>query len=209
MGQYFEIHKDNPQSRLIEQAASILRQGAVVVYPTDSCYTLGCLVGDKAAMDRIIRLRQLDDRHNMTLVCRDLSEISSFARLGNVHFRLIKSLTPGAYTFLLKATKDVPRRLQHPKRKTIGLRIPDNNIVSALLESLSEPMLSTSLILPGDELPMNDPESIKERLINEVDLIIDGGNGRISATTVLDLTQDDPLVVREGLGDISKILDLS
>ena len=209
MGQYFEIHKDNPQSRLIEQAASILRQGAVVVYPTDSCYALGCLVGDKAAMDRIIRLRQLDDRHNMTLVCRDLSEISSFARLGNVHFRLIKSLTPGAYTFLLKATKDVPRRLQHPKRKTIGLRIPDNNIVSALLESLSEPMLSTSLILPGDELPMNDPESIKERLIDEVDLIIDGGNGGISATTVLDLTQDDPLVVREGLGDISKILDLS
>jgi tRNA threonylcarbamoyl adenosine modification protein (Sua5/YciO/YrdC/YwlC family) len=209
MGQYFEIHKDNPQSRLIDQAASILRQGAVVVYPTDSCYALGCLVGDKAAMDRIIRLRQLDDRHNMTLVCRDLSEISSFARLGNVHFRLIKSLTPGAYTFLLKATKDVPRRLQHPKRKTIGLRIPDNNIVSALLESLSEPMLSTSLILPGDELPMNDPESIKERLIDEVDLIIDGGNGGISATTVLDLTQDDPLVVREGLGDISKILDLS
>ena len=209
MGQYFEIHKDNPQSRLIDQAASILRQGAVVVYPTDSCYALGCLVGDKAAMDRIIRLRQLDDRHNMTLVCRDLSEISSFARLGNVHFRLIKSLTPGAYTFLLKATKDVPRRLQHPKRKTIGLRIPDNNIVSALLESLSEPMLSTSLILPGDELPMNDPESIKERLINEVDLIIDGGTGGVSATTVLDLTQDDPLVVREGLGDISKILDLS
>ena len=209
MGQYFEIHKDNPQSRLIGQAASILRQGAVVVYPTDSCYALGCLVGDKAAMDRIIRLRQLDDRHNMTLVCRDLSEISSFARLGNVHFRLIKSLTPGAYTFLLKATKDVPRRLQHPKRKTIGLRIPDNNIVSALLESLSEPMLSTSLILPGDELPMNDPERIKERLIDEVDLIIDGGNGGISATTVLDLTQDDPLVVREGLGDISKILDLS
>jgi tRNA threonylcarbamoyl adenosine modification protein (Sua5/YciO/YrdC/YwlC family) len=209
MGQYFEIHKDNPQSRLIDKAASILRQGAVVVYPTDSCYALGCLVGDKAAMDRIIRLRQLDDRHNMTLVCRDLSEISSFARLGNVHFRLIKSLTPGAYTFLLKATKDVPRRLQHPKRKTIGLRIPDNNIVSALLESLGKPMLSTSLILPGDELPMNDPESIKERMINEVDLIIDGGNGGISATTVLDLTQDDPLVVREGLGDISKILDLS
>ena len=209
MGQYFEIHSDNPQSRLIGQTASILRQGGIVIYPTDSCYALGCLVGDKAAMDRIIRLRQLGNRHNFTLICRDLSEISSFARLGNADFRLIKSLTPGAYTFLLKATKDVPRRLQHPKRKTIGLRIPDNNIVSALLESLGEPMLSTSLILPGDELPMNEPESIKERLINEVDLIIDGGNGGISATTVLDLTQEDPLVVREGLGDISKILDLS
>ncbi|MFT7458106.1 MAG: tRNA threonylcarbamoyl adenosine modification protein (Sua5/YciO/YrdC/YwlC family) [Planctomycetota bacterium] len=209
MGQYFEIHQVNPQSRLIGQAASILRKGGVVVYPTDSCYALGCMVGDKAAMDRIIRLRQLSDGHNMTLICRDLSEISSFARVDNANFRLIKSLTPGAFTFLLKATKDVPRRLQHPKRKTIGIRIPDNNIVSALLDSLGEPMLSTSLILPGGEFPMNEPEDIKERLINEVDLIIDGGPGGISATTVLDLTQDDPVVVREGLGEIENLINLA
>ncbi len=209
MGQYFEIHEDNPQGRLITQAATILRQGGDVVYPTDSCYALGCLVGDKAAMDRIIRLRQLGERHNMTLICRDLSEISSFARVGNAEFRLIKSLTPGAYTFLLKATRDVPKRLQHPKRKTIGIRIPDNSIVSALLDSLGEPMLSTSLILPGAELPMNEPSEIRERLSNEVELIIDGGNGGISATTVLDLTMDSPVVVREGLGEIGNLLELS
>lgn len=209
MGQYFEIHEDNPQGRLITQAATILRQGGVVVYPTDSCYALGCLVGDKAAMDRIIRLRQLGERHNMTLICRDMSEISSFARVGNAEFRLIKSLTPGAYTFLLKATRDVPKRLQHPKRKTIGIRIPDNSIVSALLDSLGEPMLSTSLILPGAELPMNEPSEIRERLSNEVELIIDGGNGGLSATTVLDLTMDSPVVVREGLGEIGNLLELS
>lgn len=209
MGQYFEIHEDNPQGRLITQAATILRQGGVVVYPTDSCYALGCLVGDKAAMDRIIRLRQLGERHNMTLICRDMSEISSFARVGNAEFRLIKSLTPGAYTFLLKATRDVPKRLQHPKRKTIGIRIPDNSIVSALLDSLGEPMLSTSLILPGAELPMNEPSEIRARLSNEVELIIDGGNGGISATTVLDLTMDSPVVVREGLGEIGNLLELS
>ena len=209
MGQYFEIHEDNPQGRLITQAATILRQGGVVVYPTDSCYALGCLVGDKAAMDRIIRLRQLGERHNMTLICRDMSEISSFARVGNAEFRLIKSLTPGAYTFLLKATRDVPKRLQHPKRKTIGIRIPDNSIVSALLDSLGEPMLSTSLILPGSELPMNEPSEIRERLSNDVELIIDGGNGGISATTVLDLTMDSPVVVREGLGEIGNLLELS
>lgn len=208
MGQYFEIHEDNPQGRLITQAATILRQGGVVVYPTDSCYALGCLVGDKAAMDRIIRLRQLGERHNMTLICRDLSEISSFARVGNAEFRLIKSLTPGAYTFLLKATRDVPKRLRHPKRLTIGIRIPDNSITSALLDSLGEPMLSTSLILPGDELPMNEPSEIRERLSKEVELIIDGGNGGISATTVLDLTTDSPLVVREGLGEIGNLLEL-
>ena len=209
MGQFFEIHEDNPQGRLITQAATILRQGGVVVYPTDSCYALGCLVGDKAAMDRIIRLRQLGERHNMTLICRDLSEISSFARVGNAEFRLIKSLTPGAYTFLLKATRDVPKRLQHPKRKTIGIRIPDNSIASALLDSLGEPMLSTSLILPGAELPMNEPSEIRARLSNEVELIIDGGNGGLSATTVLDLTKDSPVVVREGLGEIGNLLELS
>ena len=209
MGQYFEIHRDNPQGRLITQAATILRRGGVIVYPTDSCYALGCLVGDKTAMDRIIRLRKLDADHNMTLICRDLSEISSFAKLGNSEFRLIKSLTPGPYTFLLKATRDVPRRLQHPKRLTIGMRIPDNNIAAALLDALGEPMLSTSLILPGEEQPMNDSLEIRERLSNEVDVIIDGGNGGLSVTTVLDLTLDTPIVVREGLGPVSNLLDLS
>ena len=208
MGQYLEIHKDNPQARLISQAATILRRGGVIVYPTDSCYALACHIGDKTAMDRIIRLRQLGERHNMTLICRDLSEISSFAKVGNAEFRLIKSLTPGPYTFLLKATRDVPKRLQHPKRKTIGIRIPDNKIAQDLLDSLGEPLISTSLILPGDEFPMNEPDEINQRLIKEVDLIIDGGHGGISETTVLDLTMDEPHVVREGLGEISNLLDL-
>ena len=208
MGQYLEIHKDNPQARLISQSATILRRGGVVVYPTDSCYALGCHIGDKTAMDRIIRLRQLGERHNMTLICRDLSEISSFAKVGNSDFRLIKSLTPGPYTFLLKATRDVPKRLQHPKRKTIGMRIPDNKIALALLDSLGEPLISTSLILPGDEFPMNEPDEIEQRLINEVDLIIDGGHGGISQTTVLDLTMDEPHIVREGLGEVSNLMDL-
>ena len=208
MAQYFEIHSENPQGRLVSQAATILRKGGVIVYPTDSCYALACLTGEKSAMDRIIRLRQLNDRHNMTLVCRDLSELSNFAIVGNTEFRMIKSLTPGAYTFLLKSTRDVPRRLQHPKRKTIGIRIPDNTIVSALLESLGEPILSTSLILPGQELPMNDPAEIRERLQGQVDLIIDGGSGGLSATTVIDLTQEPAQVVREGLGEIQNLLEL-
>ncbi len=208
MGQYLEIHKDNPQARLITQAATVLRRGGVIVYPTDSCYALGCHIGDKAAIDKIIRLRQLGERHNMTLICRDLSEISSFAKVGNADFRLIKSLTPGPYTFLLKATRDVPKRLQHPKRKTIGMRIPDNIIALDLLESLGEPMLSTSLIMPDAEFPMNEPDEIEERLISEVDLIINGGPGGISATTVLDLTMDDPQIVREGLGEVSNLVEL-
>lgn len=209
MGQYFEIHIENPQVRLISQAATILRQGGVIVYPTDSCYALGCLVGEKAAVDRIIRLRQLRERHNMTLICRDLSGISNFAKVGNAEFRLIRSLTPGPYTFLLKATRDLPRRLQHPKRKTVGIRIPDNNIALALLDALGEPMLSTSLILQGDELPMNEPEEIRDRLMHEVDLIIAGGHGGISATTVLDLTMGGPHVVRAGLGKIDNLIELT
>ncbi|NKB38196.1 MAG: threonylcarbamoyl-AMP synthase [Gammaproteobacteria bacterium] len=209
MTQYFEIHPENPQARLISQAATILRKGGVMVYPTDSCYALACHIGEKSAMDRIIRLRQLSDKHNMTLICRDLSEISSFAIVGNPEYRLIKSLTPGAYTFLLKATRDVPRRLQHSKRKTIGIRVPDNAIVSALLESLGEPILSTSLIMPDDELPLNEPQQIRERLDSQIDLIIDAGNGGLSATTVLDLTQDPATVVREGLGEVGDLLDLS
>jgi tRNA threonylcarbamoyl adenosine modification protein (Sua5/YciO/YrdC/YwlC family) len=207
MGQYLEIHKDNPQARLISQAATVLRKGGVVIYPTDSCYALGCHIGDKTAMDRIIRLRQLGERHNMSLLCRDLSEISSFAKVANADFRLIKSLTPGPYTFLLKATRDVPKRLQHPKRKTIGIRIPGNNITLDLLESLGEPILSTSLIAAGDEFPLSEPDEIKQRLINDVDLIIDGGPGGLAETTILDLTLDEPHVVREGLGEIGNLIE--
>lgn len=208
MGQYFEIHRENPQGRLINQVVSILRQGGVAIYPTDSCYALGCVPGEKNAVERIIRLRQLDPRHNMTLVCNDLSQISTFGRLGNSEFRLIKSLTPGPYTFLLKATRDVPRRLQHPKRRTIGIRVSDNAIVDALLEALGEPLISTSLIPPDGDLPLNEPEDIRERLQREVDVIIDGGPGGLSATTVVDLTSDQPQLVREGLGDIERILEL-
>ncbi len=209
MTQYFEIHPDNPQARLVSQAATILRQGGVIVYPTDSCYALACHIGEKSAIDRIIRLRQLSDKHNMTLICRDLSEISSFAIVGNAEYRLIKSLTPGPYTFLLKATRDVPRRLQHSKRKTIGIRVPDNSVVAALIESHGEPLLSTSLIMPGEDLPLNEPQQIRERLDKQVDLIIDAGNGGLSATTVLDLTQDPATVVRVGLGEVGDLLDLS
>ncbi len=208
MGQYFEIHRDNPQGRLVQQAVEVIRKGGVAIYPTDSCYALGCLPGEKNALDRIIRIRQLDERHNMTLVCNDLSQISTLARVGNTEFRLIKSLTPGPYTFLLRATREVPRRLQHPKRRTIGIRVPDNKIVDALLEALGGPMLSTSLVLPGDDLPLNDPEEFRERLQREVDVIIDGGPGGLSATTVLDLTGDEPQLVREGLGKLDHIVEI-
>ena len=208
MGQYFEIHRDNPQVRLIQQVVDILHRGGVAIYPTDSCYALGCLPGEKPALDRIIRLRQLDERHNMTLVCNDLSQISALARVGNAEFRMIKSLTPGPYTFLLKATREVPRRLQHPKRRTIGIRVPDNNIVDSLLGALEGPMISTSLILPGEDLPMNDPDIIRDRLLGDVDVFIDGGPGGLSATTVLDLTGDEPQLVREGVGKLEHMLEL-
>lgn len=208
MGQYLEIHRDNPQGRLIKEVVSILQQGGVAIYPTDSCYALGCIPGEKNAVERIIRLRQLDPRHNMTLICNDLSQISTFARLGNADFRLLKSLTPGPFTFLLKATREVPKRLQHPKRKTIGIRVPDNNIASAILEEIGGPIISTSLIPPGGELPLNEPEDIRERLQKEVDVIVDGGNGGLSATTVVDLTGDEPLLVREGLGNIERVMEL-
>ncbi|MGL5282583.1 MAG: L-threonylcarbamoyladenylate synthase, partial [Plesiomonas shigelloides] len=175
MSQFFYIHPDNPQARLINQAVALLREGAVVVYPTDSGYAMGCMLGDKHAMDRIVRIRQLDPEHNFTLVCRDLSEISLYAQISNSAFRLIKNNTPGAYTFILKATKEVPRRLMTPKRKTIGLRVPDNNIAQALLEALGEPLMSTSLILPGNDFTESDPEEIRDHLEHQVDLIINGG----------------------------------
>ena len=204
MTQYFKVHPDNPQQRLIDQAVAILRRGGVAAYPTDSCYALGCLYSDKAAINRIKQIRQLDEKHHLTLLCRDLTDIGSFAVLDNAAFRLIKSLTPGPYTFLLKASRDVPRRLQHPHRKTIGLRIPDNPVALALLETLGEPMLSTSLIMPGEEYPETDVGQIRARLGKQIDVIIDGGDGAPEQTSVVDLSSAVPGVVREGKGDISR-----
>ncbi|MEW5944079.1 MAG: L-threonylcarbamoyladenylate synthase [Pseudomonadota bacterium] len=203
MTQYFTVHPDNPQLRLIRQAAEIVRAGGVIVYPTDSCYAFGCQLGDKAAMERIRAIRRLDERHHFTLVCRDLSEISKYARVDDLQFRLLKANTPGSYTFILQATKEVPRRLQHPKRATIGLRVPDHPIVAALLDELGEPLLSCTLILPGDELPLNDPEEIRERLDRQVDLILDGGFCGVEPTTVIDLTADAPLLIRQGKGSVT------
>lgn len=201
MSQYLQIHPDNPQSRLIGQAADIIRAGGVIAWPTDSAYALGCHLGDKRALDRIRRIRQLDDRHNFTLVCRDLSEIAAYARVDNTAYRLLKACTPGAYTFILQATSEVPRRLLHPKRRTIGIRIPDNRIALDLLAELGEPLMSVSLILPGAELPMTDPEEIREALDNQLDLIIDGGFCGLEPTTVVDLLGDVPVVLRRGKGD--------
>ena len=205
MTQVFEIHPENPQKRLIQSAASIVRDGGVVVYPTDSCYALGCHIGDKTALEKIQRIRGLDKKHNLTLLCRDLSEIGIYAKVHNSSFRLMKAATPGPYTFLLVATRDVPSRLQHPKRKTIGVRVPDNQIILDLLEELGEPMLSTSLILPGDNDPMTDPEEIADRLCGQIDLVIDGGACGLDATTVVDLADGQVVLVREGMGAISAI----
>lgn len=206
MAQYLQIHAVNPQERLISQAAAVVRAGGVIVYPTDSCYALGALSTDKGAVERIIRIRRLAAKHNMTLICRDLTDIGVYAKLDNTAFRFIKSLTPGPYTFLLKASRDVPRRLQHPQRKTIGLRVPDNRIALALLESLGEPLLSTSLILPGRELPETEPAEIRQLLQTQVELVINGGAGGHVPTTVLDLTAGSPTIVRTGKGDISQIV---
>ena len=205
MTQVFEIHPVNPQKRLIQSAALIVRDGGVVVYPTDSCYALGCHIGDKTALQRIQKIRALDKKHNLTLLCRDLSEIGTYAKVHNSSFRLMKSATPGPYTFLLVATRDVPSRLQHPKRKTIGVRIPDHQIILDLLEELGEPMLSTSLILPGNSLPMTDPVEIEEKLGEQIDLVIDGGACGLEATTVVDMADGQAMIVREGRGDISAI----
>lgn len=205
MSQFFQIHAETPQPRLIRQAVDLLRGGAVIVYPTDSGYALGCLIGDKDAIERIRQIRRLDERHNFTLVCRDLSEIATYAKVANSTYRLLKLLTPGAYTFILDATREVPRRLQHPKRKTIGIRVPDNAIAQALLAELGEPLMSTTLILPGDDLPQNDPYEFRGQLERQVDLIIDGGYGDLEPTTVIDLVDGVPVVVRQGKGDASRI----
>lgn len=201
MTQYFYIHPDNPQSRLIKQAVMFIRDGGVMAYPTDSAYALGCHIGDKAALERIVRLRELDERHNFTLLCRDLSDIATYAKVDNATYRLLKTYTPGAYTFILVATSEVPRRILHPKRKTIGIRVPDHPICQALLAELNEPLLTTTLQMPGETEPLTDPEDIRERLGARLDLIIDGGFGTLQPTTVVDLTGDAPVVLREGRGD--------
>ncbi len=203
MAQFFSIHPENPQARLISQAVDILRRGGLIVYPTDSAYALGCHIGDKLALDRIRALRQLDKHHNFTLMCRDLSELANYARVDNTAYRIIKSHTPGPFTFILNATSEVPRRLQHPKRKTLGMRVPDNAIALALLEELGEPLMSSSLILPGDTLPLTDPYDIRDTLEHQCELVIDGGFCGLEPTSVIDLTGDEPQVMREGCGDTS------
>ncbi len=204
MSQYFEIHPENPQKRLIGQAVSIIQQGGVIVYPTDSCYALGCHLGDKRAMERISRIRRTDSRHNFTLVCRDLSDIAVYARVDNGTYRTLKSLTPGPYTFILRATSEVPRRLQNPKRKTIGIRVPDNTICQSLLDALGEPLMSSTLILPGEELPETDPELIRSKLQNDIDLVIDGGSCGFEPTSVIRIDESGAMEVsRQGRGDLS------
>jgi tRNA threonylcarbamoyl adenosine modification protein (Sua5/YciO/YrdC/YwlC family) len=201
MSQFLQIHPANPQRRLVQQAVERLRAGGVIVYPTDSAYAIGCRIGEKSAIDRIRTIRNLDERHNFTLMCRDLSELSTYAVVDNISYRLLRMHTPGPYTFILKATAEVPRRLMHPKRKTIGMRVPDNAITLALLEALDEPIMSVTLSLPGDEFPMTDPEEMRERLEHQVDVIIDGGGCGLEPTSVIDLASGAPVIMRRGKGD--------
>ncbi|OGA18066.1 MAG: threonylcarbamoyl-AMP synthase [Betaproteobacteria bacterium RIFCSPLOWO2_02_FULL_63_19] len=203
MAQYFVIHPTHPQRRLIVQAARILRDGGVIAYPTDSCYAFGCKTGDTDALARLRRLRNFDERHHLTLMCRDLSEIATYARVDNARFRLLKALTPGSYTFILEGTRELPRRILHARRKTIGLRVPDHPVASALLEELDAPLLSATLMLSGRTLPPNDAEEIREHLERDLDLVIDGGPCGIEPTTIIDLTGEDAVIVRQGKGDLS------
>ncbi|WNC71111.1 L-threonylcarbamoyladenylate synthase [Thalassotalea psychrophila] len=201
MSQFFYMHPDNPQPRLLKQAVAIIQQGGVIVYPTDSGYALGCHIGDKKALDRICRIRDIDREHNFTLICRDLSELATYSRVDNSNFRLLKNNTPGAYTFIFKGTKEVPKRLLNPKKKTIGIRIPDNKIIMDLLAELGEPLMSTTLILPGNDTAEFDPEIIRDNLEKQVDLIMNGGYLGEKPTTVVDFTEDFPQVTRVGEGD--------
>lgn len=205
MSQFFQIHPENPQVRLIKRAAELIRDGAVVVYPTDSAYALGCHLGDRQALDRIMALRAVDKHHNFTLMCRDLSELGTYAKVDNTTFRLLKANTPGAYTFVLPGTSEVPKRLLHEKRKSIGLRIPDNRIALALLEELGEPLLTSTLILAGESEPLNDPYDIRDRLEQHVDLVIDGGYCGLEPTTVVDLREGVPIILREGSGSVAAL----
>ena len=207
MSQYFQIHPENPQVRLVRQAVQIIRDGGVVVFPTDSSYAIGCSLGNKSAMERIQRIRRVDNKHNFTLICRDLSEISTYAIVDNINYRLIKSLTPGPYTFILQATREVPRRLQNPKRKTVGVRLPEHIVTQTLLQELNEPLMSSTLILPGEDFPMIDPYQIRLSLEHQVDLIIDGGFCGHEPTTVVDLMEARPQVLREGKGSIDWLVE--
>ena len=197
MTQFFQVHPDNPQLRLIKQAAQIIEAGGIVALPTDSCYALVCRLDDKNAVERLRRIRAVNDQHHLTLLCRDLSEISSYARVDNSQYRLLKATTPGPYTFILEATKEVPRRLSHPSRKTIGLRVPENRIAHALLEELGQPLLGTTLTLPGQGEPLTDPDDVRELLERQVELVIDGGACGLEPTTVLDLTGEEPVLIRQ------------
>ena len=207
MAQYFVIHPTHPQARLIARAAAIVRAGGVIAYPTDSCYALGCHVGDKSAMERLRRIRGVDERHHFTLMCRDLSEIGTYARVDNAQYRLLRMLTPGSYTFILEGTKDLPRRILNPRRKTIGLRVPDHPVALALLAELGEPLLSTTLILPGDDAPLEDAGEIRTRLERDVELVLDGGPCGTAPTTVVDLTGAAPTVLRAGKGAVAPFVD--
>jgi tRNA threonylcarbamoyl adenosine modification protein (Sua5/YciO/YrdC/YwlC family) len=201
MSQYFEIHPTNPQPRLIRQAAGIIESGGIVAVPTDSAYALVCRLDDKAAVEKLRRIRGVDEKHHLTLLVRDLSEIATYARVDNRQYRQLKSVTPGPYTLILNATHEVPRRLSHPARKTIGIRVPENAILLALLEALGQPLIGTTLQLPGDDHMLSDPEEVQERLGKQIDLVIDGGAGLLSPTTIVDLTGPDPVLLREGRGD--------
>jgi tRNA threonylcarbamoyl adenosine modification protein (Sua5/YciO/YrdC/YwlC family) len=202
MAQFFSLHPQQPQARLVRQAVEILRAGGILAFPTDSAYALGCQVGNADAMERIRRIRGVDDRHHFTLMCRDLSEIATYARVDNTQYRLLKAATPGSYTFILEATRELPRRILHPKRKTIGLRVPSHPLVRALLTELNEPLLTSTLILAGDDLPLTDPDEIRERLEHAVDLVIEAGPCGPEATTVIDLTGGAPQLVRAGRGPL-------
>jgi tRNA threonylcarbamoyl adenosine modification protein (Sua5/YciO/YrdC/YwlC family) len=204
MSQFFQLHPENPQLRLIKQAAQIIQSGGIVALPTDSCYALVCHLDDKQAVERLRRIRAVDDKHHLTLLCRDLSEISSYAKVDNRQYRMLKTATPGPYTFILEATKEVPRRLSHPSRKTIGLRVPENRIAHALLEELAQPLLGTTLILPDESEPLTDPEEIRQRLEKLIDLVIDGGACSLEPTTVIDLTEEQPILLRQGRGNAAQ-----
>ncbi|MEY4760619.1 MAG: hypothetical protein RLZZ200_475 [Pseudomonadota bacterium] len=203
MTQYLEIHPQNPQLRLVRRAAEAIRAGGVIAYPTDSCYALGCHAGDKEALERVRKIRQADKNHHFTLVCRDLSEIARYARVETWQFRLLKACTPGPYTFLLEATREAPKIMLHPKRRTIGIRVPEHPVPRMLLEELDEPLLSSTLMLPGDDLPLNDGREIEERLGKQLDVILDAGHCGIEPTTVVDLSVSPPVVVRSGRGDLA------
>jgi tRNA threonylcarbamoyl adenosine modification protein (Sua5/YciO/YrdC/YwlC family) len=203
MSQFFTLHPTHPESRLIKRAVDIVRQGGLIAYPTDSCYALGCHIGDKAAMERIRRIRDVDERHHFTLVCRDLSEIGMFAKVDNTQYRLLKAHTPGAFTFILKATRELPRRLAHPKRATIGVRVPEHPVASALLAELNEPILSSTLLLPGSDEPLNDAHDIRAALEHQLDVILDGGACGVVPTSVIDLSGDEPILVRRGKGEVA------